>query len=91
MRGVFFVPSKVDISNYKKRFDHAIRSSSVRQRRKTTSEEAADATRERETLVGQSMNTGDAARCEAFSRNRRECFLDMIVYGFFSPSLSPPC
>ena len=52
MRGVFFVPSKVNISNYKKRFDHAIRSSSVRQRRKTTSEEAADATRGRETLVG---------------------------------------
>ena len=51
MRGVFFVPSKFNISNYKKRFNHAIRSSSVRQHRKTTSEEAAGATRERETLV----------------------------------------
>ena len=51
MRGVFFVPSKINISNYKKCFDQAIRSSSVRQRRKTTSEEAAGATRERETLV----------------------------------------
>ena len=47
MRGVFFIPSKDNISNYKKCFDHAIRSSGVRQRRKTTSEEAAGATRER--------------------------------------------
>ena len=51
MRGVVFVPSKLKISNYKKCFDHAIRSSSVRQRRKTTNEEAAGATRETETLV----------------------------------------
>ena len=41
MRGVFFVPSNFNLCHYKKRIDHAVRSSSVRHRRQTTGEEAA--------------------------------------------------
>lgn len=46
-RGVFFVPSNINLCNYKKRLDYAVRSSSIRYHRKTTGEEAAGAIRER--------------------------------------------